>query len=426
MTGNEGHAGPLKIAYLLHRFPYRTETFIVREMHGVVEAGAEVSIFSMMAPGSDSASDQGERLMAVANYSAAVSGPVVAANLRMMARRPLRYVRSLLRLIGRTWREPAVMALTVGLFPKAVLYAQQIERRGIQHMHAHFVWIEGLAAGVVRDLTGIPFTIQPHAFGLFGRNQTNVRLELSDATGIVTISEYNRRHITDLDPSLAPRIDVVHCGVDIERFPPKPHTDDDDGPVRILSVGRAIEKKGHEYLIDACALLRDRGFEFECDLVVGFDEGSAQLQRRIDGHAVGDRVRLRDMVDERGVIRYLHGADIFALACVVSASGDRDGIPVALMEAMACELPVVSTTVSGVPELVKDGAGLLAPPNDASALADALERLIGSRQLRMEMGRRGRAIVAEEFSASAGAARMYQIFQRHAVAHRPAGSVVGK
>lgn len=402
----------LKVAYLLHRFPYHTETFIVREMHGLMEQGVDLSIYSMMAPESGSASDQGDRLLDVANYAPRVSATVLTANLIMLITRPVRYVRAFARLLARTWREPLVLALMVSLFPKTVLFARQIERRGVQHMHAHFVWIEGLAAGVVRDLTGIPFTIQPHAFGLFGRNRTNVRLELADATGIVTISEYNRRFITDLDPALEPKIDVVHCGVDMDRFPPPPERPATDIP-RILSIGRAVEKKGHDHLIDACAILRDRNVAFRCDLVVGADEASAELQRRIDRHRLGDRVRLHDFVDEPGVIRYLHEADVFALACVVASSGDRDGIPVATMEAMACELPVVSTTVSGVPELVRDGAGLLTPPGDAAAMADALERLIRSPEDRLEMGRRGRQIVMEEFQAADGAARMRELFTRY-------------
>lgn len=407
------HQNQLRVAYLLHRFPYRTETFIVREMDGLVEAGVDLSIFSMMAPGTDSASDQGNRLLTLATYSPPMSLAVVVANLHMLARRPFGYVRALARLVARTWREPSIMALTVGLFPKTVLFAREIERRGVDHIHAHFVWVEGLAAGVIRDLTATPFTIQPHAFGLFGRNQTNVRLELQDATGIVTISEYNKAHIGGLDSHLVAKTDVVHCGVEIERFQPRPDRATGDQPVRIASIGRAVEKKGHRFLIDACALLYERNVAFECELIVGSDEATRELQRRIDGHGIGDRVWLRDMVDEAGVVSFLHRADIFALACVVAESGDRDGIPVVIMEAMACGLPVVSTTVSGVPELVREGSGILTAPGDPEAIAAALERLIVSPDLRASMGQRGRCVVAREFDAVEGAARMREIFERY-------------
>jgi glycosyltransferase involved in cell wall biosynthesis len=404
---------PLAVAYLLHRFPYKTETFIVREMHGLRELGVDVSIFSLMTPGSDSASDQGDRLLAVAHYAPAFSGRVALANLRMLLRHPGRYIRSLIRLVGRTWREPPIMGLMTALFPKTVFFASEIERLGVDHVHAHFVWLEGLAAGVVRDLTGIPFTIEPHAFGLFGRNQKNVALELADATGIVTISDYNRRHIVGLDPQLASKIDVVHCGVDLDRFPPSPQRPENER-VKILSIGRAVEKKGHEYLIDACAILARRGVEFECDMVVGLDEPGVALAKRVAERGLSDRVRVHDMMGEREIVDMLHGADLFALACVVASGGDRDGIPVAIMEAMACELPVVSTTVSGVPELVRAGeSGLLAPPRDAEGLADALGRLIGDPEQRRRMGQVGRSIIAEAFDTRVGVGQMRRIFEAH-------------
>jgi glycosyltransferase involved in cell wall biosynthesis len=293
-----------------------------------------------------------------------------------------------------------------------VFFAGEIEKLGVDHVHAHFVWLEGLAAGVVRDLTGIPFTIEPHAFGLFGRNQKDVALELADATGIVTISEYNRSHIVGLDPSLGSKIDVVHCGVDLDRFPPGPARRDGD-VVRILSIGRAVEKKGHEYLIDACALLAQRGVDFECDIVVGLDEAAVPLGRQVADRGLEGRVRLHDMMSERAIVDMLHGADVFALACVVASTGDRDGIPVAIMEAMACELPVVSTTVAGVPELVRDGdSGLLVPPRDSGAFADALQRLIDAPEERRTMGRVGRSIIVEAFDTRAGVAQMKSIFER--------------
>ncbi len=415
MTGTSDVVGgsvPLNVVYLLHRFPYRTETFIVREMHWLRQMGVELNIFSLMAPGSPSASDQGQDLLDVAHHAPWMSGAIAVANLRTLLRTPRAYLRAVRRLIGRTWREPKVMGLMVALFPKVVLFATEAERLGAQHIHAHFVWIEGLAAGVVRDLTGIPFTIQPHAFGLFGRHPVNVRLELEDATGIITISEYNKRFIAGLSPALLDRVDIVHCGVDLDRFPPA-GTEKGTGPVRIVTVGRAIEKKGHEHLVDACALLAERGVDFRCDLVVGIGPDSQPLAARIAAHGIGDRVRILDMMGEDGIVATLHGADIFALACVVASSGDRDGIPVAIMEAMACELPVVSTTVSGVPELVQDGvSGLLAPPADPAGLADALERLIASPQDRIAMGRAGRGIVVAGFQASQNAVLTRDIFLR--------------
>jgi glycosyltransferase involved in cell wall biosynthesis len=314
--------------------------------------------------------------------------------------------------VRQTLREPSVLLLMTALFPKAVLFAREIERDAIDHVHAHFAWIEGIAAGVAKDLTGITFTIHPHAFGLFGRNQRDVRRELESASRVVTISEYNRSYIADLSPRIAPDdVEVVRCGIEPDRIQP-PERPAGRSPLRILSVGRAVEKKGHEYLIGACHLMDAAGTDFRCDIIAGDGQERDALQAQIDRLGIGSTVRLLGAHDEDGVLERLQQADIFALACVVAASGDRDGIPVSLMEAMASELPVVSTAVAGIPELVEDGvSGLLVPERDSAALADALERLIADESLRRRLGRRGREKVLADFQVSEGAARMAEIFR---------------
>jgi glycosyltransferase involved in cell wall biosynthesis len=404
---------PLRVAYILHRFPSLTETFVAREMYWIRRHGVDVTIFSLMRPKHPASSEEARALQDRAHYSPGLSRAVVAAQVRFLRRNPVAYFRALARVIRQTYREPKVMLLALALFPKSVLFAAMMQDLDIQHVHANFVWLEGLAAGVVRDLVGITFTLQPHAFGLFGRNPGNVRNEIANASHVVTISEYHRSYITDLCPTVAKSdVSVVHCGVETNQITP-PAERGSARPPRILSVGRAIEKKGHEYLIDACALLRDRGLGFECDIVVGDDDGRRRLQERIDGRQLGARVRLLGAHDQAELLGRYRSSDIFALACTVAADGDRDGIPVVLMEAMACELPVVTTPVAGIPELVRDDeSGLLVPVRDAPALADALAQLLTDAEMRARLGKRGRQAVQSGFEAEANAAEMAVIFRR--------------
>ena len=411
-SGGPRSGRPLKVAYVLHRFPYLTETFIVREMHWVREHGIDLTIFSLMPPKDTVRSQQAEDLVALGRYSPVFSWKVARSQMHFLRRSPLRYLRALGRLIWRTYREAKVMLLMMGLFPKIVHFAHQMEDEGIDHIHAHFVWLEGIAAGVAKDLLGITFSIHPHAFGLFSRNQRDVRRELENASHVVTISEYHRRYIHELAPRIASEgVDVVHCGIEPDRVQP-PAQRPQNEPQRILSVGRAVEKKGHEYLIEACGELLARGRSLRCDVVVGSGGRRDRLQARIEELGIGDSVSLLDTRDEDGIFELLREVDIFVLACVVAASGDRDGVPVSLMEAMACELPVVSTPVTGIPELVVDGeTGLIVPERDAAALADALARLLDDEQLRSRLGREARAKVLEEFNVRMSAARMAEIFQ---------------
>lgn len=402
----------LKVAYILHRFPHLTETFIMREMYWIREYGVELHIFSLLSPRPTSVHGQAKELLPYVRYSPFVSWEVLKAQFCFLWRSPSRYILGLANTISQTYREPRVLLRSLAIFPKSVYFARQIEELGIDHVHAHFVWLEGIAAGIVSDLVGITFGIRPHAFGLFGRNQGNVRSELERASQIVTISRYHRAYIHALCPCIDPdRIEVVYCGLDADRFRPASERAA-GGPVRILSVGSLIEKKGHEYLIDACALLAERGLIFQCD-IVGAGPLRGALQARIYLHGLGDRVTLLGALEQARVIELHQRADIFALACVVARSGDRDGIPVALTEAMACEVPVVSTSVAGIPELVDEGqTGLLVEERCASGLADALERLIRDQTMRKRLGAQARQRILDGFQIQHSAAKLAAIFRQ--------------
>lgn len=402
----------LKVAYVIHRFPHLTETFIMREMYWIRQYGVELHIFSLLSPRPTPVHEQAKELLPFVRYSSFISWDVLKAQFRFLQRSPGRYLLALAKTIWSTYREPGVLLRALTIFPKSVYFAGQMEELGIDHVHAHFVWLEGIAAGIVSDLLGITFTIHPHAFGLFGRNQRNVRRQLEKASRIVTISGYHRAYIAALCPRIDPyEIEVVHYGLETDRFRPTSRQAG-AGPVRILSVGRLIEKKGHEYLIDACALLIERGLVIQCD-IVGTGPLRRALEARIQQHGLRGRVTLLGALEEARVLELYRRTDIFALPCVVARSGDQDGMPVALIEAMASELPVVSTSVAGIPELVRDGqTGLLVEQRDVSGLADALGRLIADERMRKRLGKQARQTILEGFQIQHSAAKLAAIFRQ--------------
>jgi glycosyltransferase involved in cell wall biosynthesis len=267
-------------------------------------------------------------------------------------------------------------------------------------------------------LLDIPFTLHAHAFDIFQRNQENVRRELESATQVITISSYHRAYITKLCPALDPeKVRIVHLGVDTERFRP-PDNVEARIPVRILCIGRLIEKKGQQVLVDACKELAERGIDFRCQ-IVGEGPLRAELESRITRYGLQDRVTLAGALTQESVLKLNQESDIFALPAVVARSGDQDGMPVVLLEAMACGLPVVTTPIAGIPDLVQDGVnGLLVGQRDVTGLADALQRLAEDAGLRVRLGQAARQTILQEFQIQHNASKLVRIFEEIVDGHQ--------
>ena len=399
------------VAYILDRFPHLTETFILREMLQLRASGMQVHVFSLLSPLNHPVHDEAREMLPYVHYSTFLSWKILLAQLYFLLHVPFKYIGALWRAITETWREPSVLLRALSIFPKSVYFAREMQAIEVDHIHAHFVWINGIAAQVISDLTGITFSLHPHAFGLFMRNQQDVKRQLELADGIVTVSEYHRHYIAGLAPRWKPAdIAVVHYGLDPTGFAFSRTPANDDG-IRIISVGSLTEKKGHAYLIDACAELLKRNVPFRC-LIVGSGPLREPLHARIERLNLQDCVSLAGPKTQTEVKALYRQSDLFVLACVVARSGDRDGMPNVLLEAMAMALPVVTTPVTGIPELVRDGeTGLLVPERDSLAVAQALERLIENAALRRRLGQKGRQAVLDGFDIHATAAELAMNFQ---------------
>lgn len=416
-AGENGTDTPLRVGYLLHRFPHLTETFIMNEMKWIRSEGVALEIFSLLSPGETIVHREAQEMLPAAHYRPFLSREVLRDQGHFLQRLPRRYLLALARVIRQTWREPMVLARALLLFPKSVSFAREIEALGLDHLHAHFVWTGALAAGVVADLLDIPFTIFPHAFGLFGRNQQDVRIQLEHASQIVTISTYHAAYIANLCPHIPYEdVAIVYYGVDTELFCPPPERESQE-PVQILGVGRLIRKKGFEVLIAACQMLAERGVPFNCQ-IVGSGPRRRALQAQIAEAGLDGQVTLCGALHQDAVRALYQQSDIFALPCVSLRGGDQDGLPYVLMEAMSCGLPVVTTPVAGIPDLVHlDENGLLVPQRDPVALAGALERLILNPVLRQQLGACARQTVLDEFDVRAAVRTLAALFRR--VAAKP-------
>lgn len=416
----------MKIAYVLTRFPALTATFVVNEMYWLRGHDIQLRIFSLYDPLPEPVHERARELLPYASYSPLVSWPVLAAHGYFLRRSPGRYLRALASSIRYTYREPKMLLRALSIFPKSVYFARQAEALGIEHIHAHFVTLGSVAATIVADLLELPLTIHPHAVGLFSRNQHAVRLQLDRATRIVTISSYHRDYIARLCPDRKrDEIEIVYCGVETEQFGRRAAEPEAGRPIQILSVGRLVEKKGHRYLVAACALLAQRGLDFQCR-IVGTGPELGALEALIEENDLSDRVVLLGACSHEQVLELCQTSDVFALACVRARDGDQDGLPVSLMEAMACELPVVTTPIAGIPDLVQDGeTGLLVGDRDAATLADALAGLMMDPVLRRRLGRQGRQKIEETFEIHGNISRLAAIFRQVVQDHRQTVSTEG-
>ena len=400
----------MRVAYLVSRFPKLSETFIVDEILALERCGVEIDLYAFVRERRSPARDA--RALADRCWITPVWSPWPwLAQLSWLVRAPKTLLSVWARVVYAHRRSARLLARSVAAVVLAAHHALRMQRCGVEHVHAHWATHPALGAWVIHQLTGLPYSFTAHADDLFV-NQILLAEKAKRAAFVVTISEYNRRYLAEQLGAAAPRIEVVHCGVATSALDPAPETA--GAPFRIACVARLEEKKGHVLLVDACAQLVHRGVDVRCDLV-GDGRKRSALAERIDGHGLADRVALHGAQSHAYALECIAHATAIALPSLVTATGRRDGIPVALMEAMALGRPVVASAVSGIPELVEhERSGLLVPPGDAVALADALARLAADPSLRRRLGAAARRRVAEAFDVDRSAERLCALFAAQA------------
>jgi glycosyltransferase involved in cell wall biosynthesis len=290
-------------------------------------------------------------------------------------------------------------------------FAQQMQALGVEHVHAHFATHPALVAYVVHQLTHIPYSFTVHADDIY-TEQVMLKTKIQAAAFVIAISDYNRRFLSRLyGSSIEHKILVNHCGVDVSVFEPRTQLATRDIFV-MTCVARLEEKKGHKYLVEACKLLRDKGIPFRCQLI-GEGELREEVEAQIEQLGLRDHVLLLGRQPRNRVKELLAESDVMVLPSITTPEGRQEGIPVALMEAMATELPVISTRISGIPELIDHGTnGLLVPERNAEALAHALILLQSNPQVGLQLGAAGRSKVLQEFHLQQNTETLAQLFQR--------------
>ncbi len=400
----------LRVAYIMSRFPKISETFVLYEILALESQGIAVEVFPLLRERQSVSHPEAAAVVARAYFHPFVSARILAAHGHYLLRRPRAYLAVLWEVLRGTWGSANFFAGALGIFPKSVRFAYEMQALGVEHVHAHFATHPAVAALIVHRLTGIPFSFTAHGSDLHvDRRMLDRKVEA--AAFAVTISEFNKEvMVAACGEALRAKIHVVHCGVDPQVFTPVRSVR--PAPLHILCVASLEEVKGHATLLEACQLLRQRDVRFRCDLV-GEGPLRAVLQQQIQRHGLSAHVHLHVTLHRPEVSRLMAAADIICLPSVPTRQGKREGIPVVLLEAMASGVPVVSSRLSGIPELVLDGkTGILVEPRHSEALAAALQQLGQEPLLRRRLGAAGRARVEMHFDLHANARRLGELFSQ--------------
>jgi colanic acid/amylovoran biosynthesis glycosyltransferase len=394
------------VGYVLRKFPVLSETFILNEILALEARGVDVHIFPL-APTRDPRFHEGvTRMKAPMHYVPGVAEwrTVVRHARRVHARNPKRYRRRLLKVLA-TGRPSLLWQ-----FLQASWIADRARRLGVGHLHAHFANDPASVAAHAAALAGVPYSFTAHAYDIYrDADERALARKMRDARFTVTVSQYNVEFLSSLRKGTVPRIELIRNGVDMQRFTPAPEPP--SGPFSMLAVARLVEKKGLPVLVDACRRLRERGLDFRCE-IVGKGAQRAELERLIRGWDLAAHVVLAGPLPQQEIVERFHRAHVLVLPCIVGRDGNRDGLPVSIVEALACGLPVISTPVTGIPEVVRhERNGLVVPAGDAAALADAIQRLMEDPQLLAALRAAARSSVETEFDERLTAARLHEMLE---------------
>ncbi|GAA2738761.1 glycosyltransferase [Pedococcus aerophilus] len=408
----------MKVLYVLKRYPRLSETFVVREILGVEARGVTVLVDALLPPEDEPRHPEVDRVRALVRYlpRRPVRRHVLVAAAHLAVRRPVPLATEVLRAARRVRRlrragDQALARKVWRQLGLSVLVADRARSEGVTQVHCHFATAACDVGVPAAAMAGVPSSVTVHAKDLYHRdNVEELPLRLARASAVVTVSAYNLEHLgTVLGPARRPLLRHVPNGVALGEV----NLDGvGDRAAPVLCVSRLVAKKGIDTLLRALALaaVDDEGLRLE---VIGGGPLDAELMALAADLGVGDRVRWWGPQPAGVVERSYARAGVVALPCRIDEDGDRDGLPTVLVEALARGVPVVSTDVVGIPELVRHGeTGLIVPPDDPPALARALSELRGNPSLARRLGGQGRDLVRAAYDPAASAAQLQRTWSQ--------------
>ena len=396
-----------RIGYVLRKFPVLSETFILNEMLALEARGARLYVFSLDRPNDPRFHEDLPKLKGRVAYIPDIfeSKRLLEHGSRLRKSSSRKgYFRTLGYVLRRSrpslgWR-----------FLQACYVANEARRLGIEHLHAHFATRPATVAFLASKISGIPYSFTAHAMDIFKSHLDPRALarKIEEARFVVTVSDFNKAHLEERTPAAKGKVFRIYNGIPLARFSPNGVVAEE--PFTILCVARLVEKKGIPVLLEACKVLRDRGVAFRC-WIVGKGRTRPQLEELIERWNLGSQVRLLGPLTQGEVLKRYRSAHLYVLPCIIGSDGNRDGLPVSIVEALACGLPVLTTPVTGIPEVVRDRVnGLLVRPGDSDSLARAMLDVMSDRALYETLRANARPSVESMFDLARTAETLHRLF----------------
>jgi glycosyltransferase involved in cell wall biosynthesis len=391
----------MRLGYLYSRYPVLSQTFCDAEMLELERRGHELVLASLYLPKTPLRHEY------LANLHASIRYAPSSRDLDKLARKAKRLGRWPRATVARHEKKYGPEYKAALRARNALFFAELFKRERVPHFHVHFANRAAHTAMFVKAISGIPFSITAHGQDFMSDlgNDELLRELCASAEFVGAETDYSRDLLATRCPESRDKIFRVYNGIDLSRFPRRdvlPHVpgraEARPSTIRFLSTGRLVAFKGFDILIGACAELQNRGLDFACEII-----GNGPLREELEAQAATqdlfERIHFAGEQSQSYVLRALRNCDVFVLASNTNERGASDIFPTVIAEAMATAKPVVSTTVAGIPELVANGeTGLLVPPRDAPALADAMERVARDENLRADFGRAGRLRIEQKFT----------------------------
>ena len=403
--------GANKVAVVVKGYPRLSETFIAQEILALEQRGMELQIYSLRHPTDTAVHELNKKITAPVSY--------LPEYIYQEPKRVLKAWLAVRKLKGygkarRVWSRDLVRDPSpnrIRRFAQAMVLAAELPD-DIKHLYAHFIHTPGSVTRYAAIIKGLPWSVSAHAKDIWTLPTWELTEKLHDCSWAVTCTEANQQYLDTLAPP--EKVHRVYHGLDFTRFPETERSEIESNPdsaIVILSVGRAVVKKGYDVLLSALAdLPSDVNWKF---VHIGGGPLRDKLKILAAEKGISERTDWRGAKSQSEVIAAYREADIFVLASRIASDGDRDGLPNVLMEAQSLGLSCISTTVSAIPELItNERTGLLVPPESSQEMTTALERLCRDPELRKSLGKAGMKNVRSEFKLDKGIGQLIEEFDR--------------
>lgn len=396
----------MKIAYLFSRYPVVSQTFCETEMLALEAMGIDLTIGSIHEATTSFRHGHSKLLKAPVYYAPPIP---VRKRWEQLAKQDGDWPEVLIA----THDERFGADMKSGLRARNALYfAKLFREKGVQHIHVHFANRATHTAMFISQLSGIPFSFTAHAQDfMVDLPEEMVRGFVEAAKFVVGVSDFSCGLLKKMCPGHEEKIHRVYNGIDVEKFRSGVHV---NSVPKIVSIGRLIEFKGFRHLVQACEGLRERGLEFECE-IIGDGPLRQELEEMIEKAGLQDYVKLRGILSQENVALHLREADLFVLASDIDDKGASDILPTVILEAMACGRPVISTDVAGIPEMVRDGeTGRVVKRGDIKGFVHAMFELLADHEQRRDFGAAGRRRLEELFAVKKTSRALKELFEKYA------------